>query len=183
MLLLVVGPSGAGKDALLNRARVILAEDPRFVFARRAITRGPDPAGENHEPVDESAFARRLALGEFALWWRAHGLGYAIPRAALADAHRDDRAVVANVSRGVLAGAARRYPSCVIEVTAPHALLAARLEARGREDAEDVARRLARDLPIPPDLPRETVVNDATLEEGVARFVAALSRAAAGARR
>ena len=87
---------------------------------------------------------------------------------------------VANVSRTVIAEAARRFPVRVIEVTAPPDILAARLASRGREDAADVAARLARSVAVPDHVPVEAVVNDGSLEDGVARFVAALNRAAAG---
>jgi ribose 1,5-bisphosphokinase PhnN len=62
-------------------------------------------------------------------------------------------------------------------------VLAARLAARGRESAADIAARLARDPGLPEGLDIEQVANDGTPEQGVARMVAALSRAAAGARR
>ena len=89
--------------------------------------------------------------------------------------------VVANVSRGVIATAAERYDTRVIEVTAPPALLAARLASRGRETIDDVARRLNREAAIPDGVMRETVWNDGSLAEGIERFVAALRRVIAAA--
>jgi ribose 1,5-bisphosphokinase PhnN len=38
-LLAVVGPSGAGKDTLIARARTRLAGDPMIVFPLRIVTR------------------------------------------------------------------------------------------------------------------------------------------------
>ena len=130
-LVLVVGPSGAGKDTLLEAARAAFRDDARIRFARRVITRVADPDGEDHEPVTETEFDARA----FALSWSAHGLRYGIP----AEAVRNEAVLVANVSRGVIAEAARRFPVRVIEVTARPEILAARLAARGREGAEDVA--------------------------------------------
>jgi ribose 1,5-bisphosphokinase len=169
MLVLVVGPSGAGKDSLLKAARDVFRDDARVAFARRVITRPPDPDGEDHEPIAEADFAAR----DFVLSWSAHGLHYGIP----AEAMRDGVMLVANVSRGVIAEAARGFRVRVIEVTAPTEILAARLAARGRENNEDVARRLNRNATIPTGVELETVWNDGTLEEGVQRFVAALRRA------
>jgi ribose 1,5-bisphosphokinase len=172
LLVLVVGPSGAGKDALLDAARQALADDPRFRFVRRVITRPVNAGGEAHEAVTEAEFASR----DFALQWQAHGLRYGIPAEAVADG----TVSVANVSRTIIAEAAQRFQLRVIEVTAPADILASRLASRGREAEGDVAARLTRNVVIPDHVAVETVVNDGSLEDGVARFVAALNRAASG---
>jgi ribose 1,5-bisphosphokinase len=168
MLVLVVGPSGAGKDSLLNAARDVFRNNTRLHFVRRVITRPPDPHGENHEAVTEAEFDRR----DFALSWSAHGLRYGIPTHVIHAAP----VVVVNVSRSVIDDAAQRFPVRVIEVAAQPEILAARLMARGREAAADVARRLSRAAAIPGEVAVETVWNDATLAVGVERFVAALRR-------
>jgi ribose 1,5-bisphosphokinase len=173
MLVLVVGPSGAGKDTVLGMARQALADDKRFRFVRRVITRPAGAGNEDHEPVSEAAFAQRA----FALRWQAHGLHYGIPRDVIDDLARD-LVVVANVSRGVIAEAAETFPVRVIEVTAPAAILAQRLAERGREAADDVAQRLARAVPIPDRVAVDTIVNDQTPVEAARRFVSALIRAA-----
>ncbi len=168
MLVLVVGPSGAGKDSLLNGARAAFAGDPRIGFVRRVITRPADPGGEDHEPATEAEFRAR----PFALSWPAHGLHYGITGEALAIAP----VAVANVSRGVIAEAVRSFQVRVIEVTASPTILAARLAARGRENAEDVARRLGRAAAIPAGVVVDRVVNDGALTAGVDQFAAVLRR-------
>jgi phosphonate metabolism protein PhnN/1,5-bisphosphokinase (PRPP-forming) len=177
MLVLIVGPSGAGKDTLLNVARVALRDDKRIRFVRRAITRPPDPTGEDHESVDERTFEARRAAGVFALSWRAHGLQYGIPADIAVDLAAG-RVPVASISRASITDAAARFPLRVIEVTAPADMLARRLAARGREDAVDIARRLSRTVPLPAGLESETLVNDGTIEQGGRKMVAALLRAA-----
>lgn len=178
MLILVVGPSGAGKDTLMDAARATLGADPHFRFVRRDITRPEAAGGEAHRAVSEAEFAARAAAGAYALSWRAHGLGYGIP----ADIEPDlaaGRVVIANVSRAVLADAARRYPTRVLQITAPPDVLAARLAARGRESAEDIAARIRREVALPEGLDVATVQNDATPAEGAARVVAVLKEASA----
>ncbi|HEY0418604.1 MAG TPA: phosphonate metabolism protein/1,5-bisphosphokinase (PRPP-forming) PhnN [Acetobacteraceae bacterium] len=174
MLILVVGPSGAGKDTLMDATRAALGDDPRFRFARREITRPPGP-GENHVPVTEAEFAARQNSGAYALSWRAHGLGYGIP-ADIAGDLAAERVVVANVSRGVIAEAAARFPVRVLEITAPAEVLAARLAGRGRESPAEVATRLARRMTVPEGVELVRVVNDRTPGEAVKLVVAALRK-------
>jgi phosphonate metabolism protein PhnN/1,5-bisphosphokinase (PRPP-forming) len=169
----VVGPSGAGKDTLMDGARAALAGDARFVFARRVITRPAAAGGEDHEPATRADFARMRDQGDFALWWDAHGLSYGIPARVAAEAVQG-RVVVANLSRSVLVEAAARFPLLVLEITAPLELRAARLAARGRESVEDVANRLRREAPLPAGLDISRVVNDGPAERGIAAVVAVL---------
>lgn len=169
MIFAVVGPSGAGKDTLIEAAR---AQRPDLHLVRRVITRPSDAGGEDFDGVSEGEFANRLAQGDFVLHWNAHGLRYGIPR----DQVLMDRDTVFNGSRAGLAQAKAVFPDLrVILVTAPVSVLAARLTMRGREAEADITARLERsgfDLPFGIDL--RVVCNDRTPAEGVARFLAAL---------
>ena len=176
MLFLVVGPSGAGKDTLLALCRAALDGDPGYRFARRVITRPADTGDEGHESVDPAEFERRREAGCFALWWEAHGLSYAIPNDIEDDLRAGRDVVVASVSRVVLRHAVATCSAQILEVSAPLAILAARLAARGREDAADIARRLAREVPLDPDLPVTRIQNDGTPEQGATRMLVALRR-------
>ncbi|UHC14943.1 phosphonate metabolism protein/1,5-bisphosphokinase (PRPP-forming) PhnN [Methylobacterium currus] len=167
---LVVGPSGAGKDTLLRLAREALAGEPRYVFPRRLVTRPPS-AHEDNEPIGEEDFSEGEAAGRFTLSWRAHGLGYALPGSCAALA-RDGHVVVCNVSRRVVGEARRRLPAVtVVEVTAPPEVLAARLAARGRREDGDLGARLARSASVTADL---VVMNDGPPEAGAAKLLAHL---------
>ena len=179
MLILVVGPSGAGKDTLIDAARHELAGDARVRFVRRDITRPREAGGEEHNTIDAATFAYRRDSGAYALHWQSHGLAYGIPADIAADLQAG-RVVVANVSRGVVEAAARRFPVRVLAITAPPELLAQRLGARGREAADDVAARLARSVVLPKSVDVVTIVNDGTPEAGAARVLAELRRAMAG---
>lgn len=166
MLMLVVGPSGAGKDTLLDGARQELAGHTRFRFVRRVITRLPQLGMEDNDYADMETFRRLREAGEFALNWEAHGLCYGIP-ADIAGTLSGGGVAVASVSRSVIADAAARYPTRIIEIVAAPEILARRLAARGREDAAAVTARLARAVPLPSDLPLTRLVNDRSVAEGV----------------
>lgn len=174
-LILVVGPSGAGKDALLGGARARLAGEARYHFAQRMVTRPASAGAEDHISLSEAEFQAVEADHGFLLSWRAHGLGYGIPR-AVESFRRAGCAVVANVSRTVVDEAREALgPVGIVVVTAPPKVLAARLARRGRETAPDIEARLTRAAePFPSGADVALVSNDAGLEEGVGRFVAAL---------
>ena len=172
MIFTIVGPSGAGKDTLIAGARR-LRPDLRFV--RRVITKPPGTGGEDFESVTPEEFARRKAAGDFALDWRAYGVDYGIPRAQVQGTPGD---VVFNGGRTALPQALLAFPGLrVILVTAPPELLAARLAARGREPAPEIAQRLTRaGHGLPPGLEPVTVMNDSTPQEGARRLLAALDQ-------
>jgi phosphonate metabolism protein PhnN/1,5-bisphosphokinase (PRPP-forming) len=182
MFFLVVGPSGAGKDTLIDAARRQLAGDARFRFVRRDITRPREAGGEEHNAIDRDIFLNRRAAGAYALHWEAHGLGYGIPGDIAADLQAG-RIVVASVSRSVIEDAAKKFRVRVLEITAPPTLLAQRLATRGREGAADIAARLARSVPLPQSIDVVTIVNDGTPEQGAACVLAELRRATANAAR
>ncbi|MCA1939821.1 MAG: phosphonate metabolism protein/1,5-bisphosphokinase (PRPP-forming) PhnN [Caenispirillum bisanense] len=174
-LVYVLGPSGAGKDTLIDIARRALDGGAPVVFAHRYITRSADAGGEVHVPLSPAEFALRESRGLFALSWHSHGLSYGIGReidlwlaAGLT--------VVVNGSRGYLPQAAERYPDLVpvvIRVDLPE--LRRRLVARGRETAAEIEERLARAAAFTVEHPnRVTLDNSAAPAEGGARLTALL---------
>jgi len=172
---LVVGPSGAGKDSLIDGARHRLSAQARHVFARRTITRPAGSPGEDHESVSPAEFDRREGAGDFLVTWRAHGLCYGLP-ASLRAALETGQHVVANGSRSVIAQLSQCLARLVvIDVTAAPEVLAKRIAARGREREEEAHLRLARrGEPTPASVRSLGVDNDASLAEGIDRFVEAL---------
>ena len=169
MIFAIVGPSGAGKDTLIAGA-MAARHDLRLV--RRVITRPTHAGGEDFEGVTEATFASRKAAGEFAVDWQAHGLHYGIPRAQTLGSG----AVLFNGSRAALPAAQLAFSDLrVILVTAPDAVLAARLAQRGRETVDDITARLARArFALPPGITAATVLNDRTPAIGITRLLAAL---------
>lgn len=172
----VVGPSGAGKDSLIDGARAALAKD-QFVFARRTITRPRGSPGEDHEACTETEFQTRLSQNGFLITWQAHGLHYGLP-SALLDEIKQGRHVIANGSRAMVAALREKIPALVVlEVNAPKNILEQRLASRGRETPGDVARRLNRTvMDYPPGQCVLRVMNDGTLENGIDKFINAIEQ-------
>jgi phosphonate metabolism protein PhnN/1,5-bisphosphokinase (PRPP-forming) len=174
-MVLVVGPSGAGKDTLLDGARAALAGDPRFTFVRRAITRPAAAGGEAHEALHERDFAARDIEGAFALSWRANGLRYGLPRASIAQVIGRGDCAVANASRGVVDEARLVFATLrVVLVTASPDKLARRLAGRGRETEEDIAARLIRAGAFDPTGCDVVIRNDDAPSVAVSAFVSVL---------
>ncbi|MFA9230733.1 MAG: phosphonate metabolism protein/1,5-bisphosphokinase (PRPP-forming) PhnN [Microgenomates group bacterium] len=173
MIFAIVGPSGAGKDTLIAGA---MAQRPDLRLVRRVITRPETAGGEDFEGVTEAEFATRRAAGEFAVYWRAHGLHYGIPRAQTLGPNLGQGPILFNGSRAALPSAKLAFPDLqVILVTAPDSVLAARLAQRGRESLDDITARLARaSFALPQGISATTVVNDSTPAIGIVRLLAAL---------
>lgn len=169
-LVLVVGPSGAGKDTLLARARALCRDNPTIRFARRVVTRPPSEA-EDHDNLDEAAFAEAKAAGAFAFWWQAHGHHYGIP-CSVDDEIRAGCTVVCNVSRATVPKLRTVYENTsVILVTAPAETLLKRLAARSRATDGTAEQRLARNDAFVKFDADDVIKNCGSVESGAARLL------------
>ncbi len=168
----VVGPSGVGKDSIMQALAESVVE---LTLARRVITRDPEAGGEDYEPVTEAEFERRRLGGAFCIDWRAHGLSYGIPTVVKTRIGQGDEILV-NLSRNVLTEVAAVFPRVtVLNITASPEKLAARLAKRGRETPEEIAKRLARSArELPKGIETHMLSNDGPLDETVARARALL---------
>jgi ribose 1,5-bisphosphokinase len=162
-LVLVVGPSGAGKDTLLGLAKGACADDRNIVFPRRVITREASASEENEE-ISIGTFQEALTRGDFAMHWEAHGHHYALPR-AIDDDIRVGRTIVANVSRTVIGAMRRAYTDVlVVSITAPPDVLAERIAMRARSSDGMVENRLRRTVEDAAAAPDVTIVNVSSAE-------------------
>src|SRR6195256_965870 len=169
-LILVVGPSGAGKDTLLGLAKAACAGDDNVVFPRRAVTREASPFEEN-EQLSLDAFRQARSQGDFAVHWEAHGHRYALSR-AIDDDIRAGRTVVANVSRTVIAKMRRAYADVVVvSITAPPNVLAERIALRARGSDGRLDQRLNRTVEYASAAPDVTIVNVSSAEYHARQFV------------
>lgn len=173
-VVLIVGPSGAGKDAVLGGLRARLGQAVAYHFPKRVISRPAHPSEEFISTTPE-AFAQRDRASGFAVTWHSHGLAYGISNDI--DVHiQAGTTVVFNTSRSVVAPLRQRYQTVrVVMIDAPPDVRAVRLAARGRETREDVAARLKR---APADFTASdadlVIVNDADLKVAVDALEAAL---------
>lgn len=172
-LVLVVGPSGAGKDTLLNLARAACVGDRTIVFPRRIVTREASSAEDNRQ-LGLELFRVALTRGEFAVHWEAHGHCYALPR-DIDDDLRAGRIVVANVSRTVVEAMRRVYADVVVvEITAPPEVLAERLATRARGSDGAIELRLRRNVEAASAAPDITIVNVGDAEPHARQLLAAI---------
>jgi ribose 1,5-bisphosphokinase len=177
-LVLVVGPSGAGKDSLIAAARDHFVGDERFVFVRRVVTRDPN-SFEDHICLSPDAFALEAKTGRFALQWSAHGLSYGLP-IDIEEALAIGRVVVCNVSRSVVALARQRYGSGTVDVVYIDAnpdIRRARIAGRGRETAAGSRMEAGRDT-VDPRACTLLVDNSGLFSEAAAVFCQGIVRLA-----
>ena len=170
-LFLVVGPSGVGKDTLLDGAREEL-EGELFQFPSRVITRPAASGGEDHEAATDAQFVEMETQGAFLHHWTAHGLRYGIP-ANIAKTLAAGVNAVVNTSRHEIDSIQKKIPnSLTIYISAPSNVIANRLWTRGRETKDEIARRLARSSEwAPEDRSFLEVHNDGTVKEGIKKLI------------
>lgn len=174
-LFYVIGPSGAGKDALMQAARLALAGKP-IVFAHRYITREHSDASENFVRLSTAEFALRKSLGLFWLSWQSHQLDYAIGTEVRQWLQMGIRVVV-NGSRQALPEVVRICAQDDIKlipvwVHCEPSVLAQRLRARGRENEQQIQERLERAKAFTMPAGAVMIDNSGALSHSVKQFLA-----------
>lgn len=159
-LIVIVGPSGAGKDTLIDWLRGHVDPASPIQFVRRTITRPAESGGETHDGVSPAGFERLKADGAFCVTWQAHGLSYGVPVSAL-EAVRAGNVAVVNGSRHALDAIREVFPAVhIVWLTVDSTELARRLVLRGRESEDEIAQRLARGGNGVPQGPDVTVIDN-----------------------
>lgn len=185
-LLVLSGPSGAGKGTLVDR---LVAVRPDCVFSISATTRprrSNEQEGVQYEFVGREEFERRRSAGLFLEWAEVHGHFYATPARFVDEGVRAGRVVVLDVDVQGGASVRRARPDAVSVFIYPPSVEALRKRLLGRKtDTPEVVERRLQNAPGELKQYREydyLVVND-ELEPSVARLVSIVDAERARVRR
>lgn len=144
LLFVVSGPSGAGKDTLVEGLK---ARRERLLYSVSATTRAPRPGereGVDYFFLDAEEFRRRISERAFLEWREYNGNLYGTPRSFIEEKLRDGYDMVLKPEvNGALALKAQ-FPDAVLVFIVPDkfSYLRSRLEARRTETNEQIAARL-----------------------------------------
>jgi phosphonate metabolism protein PhnN/1,5-bisphosphokinase (PRPP-forming) len=142
-LFFIVGPSGVGKDSLLQWVKNQLPDDAGPVFAGRSITRAAH-ASEAHEPMTQEAFLQAAQAGHFSMRWQANDTHYGIRRGIEAEL-KAGRDVIVNGSREYIPQLRQLFPDVqILWIAADAAMIRQRIEGRSRETGAALEKRLLR---------------------------------------
>jgi guanylate kinase len=142
-LIVISGPSGVGKDTVLQ---ALFRLDPHLRYSVSYTTRPPRPGevdGVSYSFVDEPSFRRMIEGGEFLEWAVVHGnlYGTSLPRVRARLDRGED--VVLKIDVQGAAQLRGRVPEAIFIFLLPPSLeeLRERLRARDSETDESLARR------------------------------------------
>lgn len=144
LLVVLSGPSGVGKDAVLGELRKL---DRPWHFAVTATTRAIRPGetdGVDYIFLDTDTFDRMLERDEFIECAEVYGRWYGVPRSQARDALRSGKDVFLKIDVQGAATIRRMAPEALLIFLIPPSMdeLRDRLTGRMTESSEDLERRL-----------------------------------------
>lgn len=144
MLLVLAGPSGAGKGTL---GECLLLNDPSFQFSVSATTRKPrsyEVEGKHYFFVSEEAFEDMAARGAFLEHATVHGHRYGTPRLYVEEKLSQGINVLLDIDVQGACAVMKAMPEAVSVFILPPSYeeLARRLVTRNTDDPDEIQRRL-----------------------------------------
>jgi guanylate kinase len=141
----ISGPSGVGKDSVIESMRARL---PELHYAVTATTRTRRPGeidGVHYIFMTQEAFATELKRGEFLEHATVYGNFYGVPKGRLRDALRAGKSVVVKVDVQGARTIRSLHPHAVLIYIAPPNMseLLQRLRGRKTDDFHDLMKRLS----------------------------------------
>ena len=145
MLIVVSGPSGAGKDSVV---RLLLEREPDLVFVVTTTTRpmrADEVDGRDYFFVSGEEFLRRIEADEFVEYALVYGEHKGVSRKEVEAAFEKGKDPVLRIDVQGAARIKRLYPNALLIFLTPgnEAELRARLDARETETHVGLERRLA----------------------------------------
>jgi guanylate kinase len=176
-IFIISAPSGAGKTTL---CRAALDRLPDLDYSVSYTTRLPRPGevdGRDYVFISVAEFVEGIDAGRWAEWAQVHGNYYGTSADVLNRAVAAGRNILLDIDVQGARQIRSRFPRSVTIFIMPPSLdiLAKRLQARGRDDAEDMALRLrnAREEMAEKDAYDHVIVND-RLETAVEELIAVI---------
>ena len=144
LVVVISGPSGAGKDSLIRRMKELQVP---FHFVVTATSRPPRPGevdGVDYHFLSRERFEAGIRAGEFLEYAVVYGDYKGIPRWEIENALASGKDVILRVDVQGAATLRRLIPEAVFIFVIPSSReeLIERLRARGTESPESIARRL-----------------------------------------
>lgn len=144
LLLVISGPSGVGKDAILNRMRLMGAPYHFTVTMTTRPIRPNEKEGVDYIFVDRDLFQRLKADGEFLEFAEVYGNWYGVPKSQVRDALQSGKDVIIKADVQGAATIKRLAPQAILVFVAPPSMheLERRLRWRLTESTESLRLRL-----------------------------------------